>query len=48
VVRDTDAIIDLILQKQFDWDKVERFIRENYQYVDGKASERLYIHIFKN
>lgn len=48
VVRDTDTLINIFLEKHYDTDEVKTFVRENYQFIDGKSTQRLYLHIFKS
>jgi len=34
-------VCELIKENNFDYDKIDQFIENNYQYLDGKATERL-------
>ena len=34
-------VCELIKENNFDYDKIDKFIEDNYQYLDGKATERL-------
>ncbi|HHU73193.1 MAG TPA: hypothetical protein GXZ28_01010 [Clostridiales bacterium] len=47
VVKNTEEIIELIKKDQFDLDRIEDFKRKQYRYLDGKSTERLYLHILK-
>jgi CDP-ribitol ribitolphosphotransferase len=47
VVKDTDAIIDLLKKNEFDRSKIKTFVKRNYRYLDGKSAERLYQNVFK-
>lgn len=48
VAKNTDEVKKLLENDQFDLDRINVFADSNYKYLDGKASERLYLHIFKN
>jgi len=48
VAKDTETIIELLKKNQFDIDKICTFKNQNYQFLDGKSAERLYLHIFSN
>ncbi|HHV12840.1 MAG TPA: hypothetical protein GXX75_21430 [Clostridiales bacterium] len=43
----TEEIIRLLKKDAFDLEIINSFINNNYQYLDGKSTERLYLHIFK-
>jgi CDP-ribitol ribitolphosphotransferase len=47
IARETQEIADLLNKSQFDYDKIRDFVKLNYKYLDGKAAERIYEHIFK-
>jgi CDP-glycerol glycerophosphotransferase (TagB/SpsB family) len=47
VAEDTREVIRLINENKFDLDRIRSFTRKNYQYMDGKAAERIYRQIFK-
>lgn len=44
----TEAVIDVLKMDQFDSLVMKRFVQDNYQYLDGKSAERIYLHIFKD
>jgi CDP-ribitol ribitolphosphotransferase len=48
VVKDTQEILELLSNNQFDYEKKEAFVHMNYQYLDGKSAERIYLHIFQS
>lgn len=48
VVRDTDEIIELLKKDQFNFEKIIAFKNKNYEFLDGKSAERLYLHIFSS
>jgi CDP-ribitol ribitolphosphotransferase len=47
IAHNTGAIIDMLKTDQFDLDRVKTFVKTNYQYLDGKSAERIYLHIFR-
>lgn len=47
VVQDTDALVLLLKDNEFDLNRIRSFKNRNYGYLDGKSAERLYLHIFK-
>jgi CDP-ribitol ribitolphosphotransferase len=46
VTETTEEIIDLLKRDDFNLEVINSFINSNYQYLDGKSTERLYLHIF--
>lgn len=47
VVKDTQEILELLKNDEFDQEEIKAFVKNNYRYLDGKSAERLYLHIFK-
>lgn len=47
VVKNIDELVEHIKKNHIQSDKTEDFIKSNYKYLDGKASERIYNNIFK-
>ncbi len=47
VVRSTGEILEFIKKQEFDPEKIHAFVQSNYRYLDGKSTERLYQHIFR-
>lgn len=47
IARSTEEIIDIMKKDQFDPEKIKSFVQTNYQYLDGKSAERIYLHIFR-
>lgn len=48
ITKTTQEIIELLKKDDFDLEVINSFIDNNYQYFDGKSTERLYLHIFHN
>ena len=48
ITETTEEIIDLLKKDDFNIEVINSFIDSNYQYLDGKSTERLYLHIFKD
>ncbi len=48
ITETTEEIIELLKKDDFNLEAINSFIENNYQYLDGKSTERLYLHIFKN
>jgi CDP-ribitol ribitolphosphotransferase len=48
VAKDTEDILRLLKNDQFDLNRVRSFVNKYYRYLDGKSAERLYLHIFKD
>jgi CDP-glycerol glycerophosphotransferase (TagB/SpsB family) len=48
IAETTEEIIELLKKDDFNLEAINSFIDSNYQYLDGKSTERLYLHIFKN
>jgi CDP-ribitol ribitolphosphotransferase len=48
VVKDAKSIIELLKKDRFDYGKINSFMNKNYQFLDGKSAERLYLNIFSS
>ncbi len=46
ITETTEEVIDLLKENRFDLEAINSFIASNYQYLDGKSTERIYLHIF--
>ncbi len=47
VISNTEDLITLLKNNQFNLEKIREFRNKNYGYLDGKSAERLYLHIFR-
>lgn len=47
VVKNTEEVIEILKKNQFDMERIDRFTKNSYQSIDGKAAERIYLHIFR-
>lgn len=47
VIKDTKEMIEFIKEDRFDKNRMKEFVKKNYQYMDGKSAERIYMHIFR-
>lgn len=48
LAKNIDELVALIRNNHSSDDKIRDFVTDSYNYVDGKASERIYNYIFKN
>lgn len=48
IARTTEEVIEIMKKDPFDPVKIKTFVQMNYQYLDGKSAERIYLHIFKD
>lgn len=48
IAKDTEDILNLLKNDQFDLTKIRSFVNRSYRFLDGNSAERLYLHIFKD
>ena len=48
IVKDFDTLIQSLYDKDFEEEKIPKFIEKHFKYTDGRSSERLVNHVFKN